>query len=367
MFGFLLRLLLSWVLVLIAGCASHTAAVPTLSVSEPILLGASPALRISGVPSGATVTVHALRLGTRGRLEGRDWVESTVKTHAFATFAADARGEVDIDDVSPIQGSYEGIDPLGLLWSGYLDDAPEALQARGKLVLAPWPNGSDKVQFVLSIGGELVARREANLRDAMDDVVYRAVAVDDPTATGAKAGISGVFAAPGRGEAKGTLILLHGSEGADPAFSRVWAGRMASFGYTALALHYVAYSWSGAIPGVSPTFTNIPIETLDAARRWLGQQPEADLDRLGLLGISKGAELALVAAVRYPWVRSVVPTPGRWEHKRPASGASPHQENGSRRGPGKVIHCPLFPTSATTTFSQARPRPPRCTIGLAPP
>ena len=44
--------------------------------------------------------------------------------------------------------------------------------------------------------------------------------------------------------------------------------------------------------------------------------PGVDIDRFGLFGGSKGAEFALIAASRYPWIDSVVayaPTDLVWE------------------------------------------------------
>ncbi|MDT7933069.1 MAG: acyl-CoA thioester hydrolase/BAAT C-terminal domain-containing protein [Sphingomonadaceae bacterium] len=51
-------------------------------------------------------------------------------------------------------------------------------------------------------------------------------------------------------------------------------------------------------------------------REWLKAQPEADANRIGLWGASKGAEFALIAASRYDWVKAVVavvPSDVVWE------------------------------------------------------
>jgi dienelactone hydrolase len=77
-------------------------------------------------------------------------------------------------------------------------------------------------------------------------------------------------------------------------------------GFAALALNYVAYPVTGGLPGVPATFTNLPVEILDQARSWLAGRPEADAARIGLVGSSKGAELALVGASRLGWVKATV-------------------------------------------------------------
>ena len=47
------------------------------------------------------------------------------------------------------------------------------------------------------------------------------------------------------------------------------------------------------------------MEAIETAYSWLKQQPEIDAARLALVGVSKGAEFALVAATIYPWIDAV--------------------------------------------------------------
>jgi len=48
------------------------------------------------------------------------------------------------------------------------------------------------------------------------------------------------------------------------------------------------------------------VETIEHARDWLADRPEVDRQRIGVVGASKGAEFALVAASRYDWIKAVV-------------------------------------------------------------
>jgi pimeloyl-ACP methyl ester carboxylesterase len=55
--------------------------------------------------------------------------------------------------------------------------------------------------------------------------------------------------------------------------------------------------------GVEPlpsVLCEIPVETVAAAGEWLRRRPEVRCGRVGLVGGSKGAELALLAATAYP-------------------------------------------------------------------
>jgi dienelactone hydrolase len=118
------------------------------------------------------------------------------------------------------------------------------------------------------------------------------------------------------------LILLGGSEGGS-ATVRWAAGLWAAQGYAVLALPYYSPGGWGPngptppeLPQLPTAFADIAIDRLATAHAWLQAQPGVAADRIGVLGVSKGAEFALNAAVRYPWLRSVVaivPSDVTWE------------------------------------------------------
>src|SRR5215213_3723280 len=69
-------------------------------LDEPVVIrltGLVPAERVSLT---ATMTDHF----------GRQW-------HSSATFTADSRGIIDVPTQAPIAGSYDGVEPMGLIWS----------------------------------------------------------------------------------------------------------------------------------------------------------------------------------------------------------------------------------------------------------
>ena len=68
-------------------------------------------------------------------------------------------------------------------------------------------------------------------------------------------------------------------------------------------------SWAPAYfrgPGQNPDLELIPLELFSSALRWLSRQPEVDPSGLGILGGSKGAEAALLVAVRHPELKAVI-------------------------------------------------------------
>lgn len=73
-----------------------------------------------------------------------------------------------------------------------------------------------------------------------------------------------------------------------------WAGQLQAAGYSAIALSYF-----GA-PGLPRRLVEVPVDQVSMAAAWLLERPEVVGDRVAVVGVSKGAELALVAASLTP-------------------------------------------------------------------
>ena len=103
--------------------------------------------------------------------------------------------------------------------------------------------------------------------------------------------VVGTFAVPdGAGPHPG-VVALSGSGGGVPSW---WGDLLAPRGIAVLAAAYF---------GVEPlpsALCEIPVETVAAAGEWLRRQPQVRSGHAGLVGGSKGAELALLAATLYP-------------------------------------------------------------------
>src|SRR4051812_25025000 len=87
------------------------------------------------------------------------------------------------------------------------------------------------------------------------------------------------------------VVALSGSGGGVPSW---WGDLLAPHGIAVLA---AAYFGIEPLPSV---LCEIPVETVAAAGEWLRRQPEVRIGTAGLVGGSKGAELALLAATTYP-------------------------------------------------------------------
>ncbi len=96
-----------------------------------------------------------------------------------------------------------------------------------------------------------------------------------------------------------TVILLDGSNGGLDGVSILATG-FAREGYAALALAYFAET------GLPETLEGVPLEYFDTAVAWLQGRSEIDRDAVGVLGVSRGAEAALLLAARNPAVHAVI-------------------------------------------------------------
>ncbi len=114
------------------------------------------------------------------------------------------------------------------------------------------------------------------------------------------------------------MIVVVGSGG---GLSELSSALFASHGFATLALAYFG------IEPLPPELVEIPLESFEAALDWLAAQPGVDGECLGVVGTSRGGELALLLGATFPRLRAVVgyvpssvlhqgvrrgvPTPGR--------------------------------------------------------
>ncbi len=213
---------------------------------------------------------------TTVRAPARSLVTLKFTTQRFGmTFGSEASFRV------PASGVLR-LDAMGLFWSALPTGAPAAPFKFGRdSDLAPRP-------FTISttVGSQTVTTDGTRL--VMADGVKREVV--DST------GMVATLFRSARGCHPG-VIVLGGSEGGVPEEQ---AAVLASHGLTTLALAYY-----GA-PGLPKSLANIPIETVGRALTFMQSQPSVCPRQVALLGGSKGAELALLAATKFDGVRAVV-------------------------------------------------------------
>jgi acetyl esterase/lipase len=236
-----------------------------------LLVGEPFEVHVFGVEAGAEVTV-------RGRWPGYE---------SYGVFAADEDGHVDASTQAPIMGTYDEADADGLVWSMASID-PDAVDY-ANLTLA----------FDAEVGGTVVA--SASLERSWKAEGVTEIAIDDPNIVGF------YFAPPGPGPHP-AMLVFGGSEGGTSYASRR-APHLASLGYATLGIGYFA------APGLPATLQDVPLEYFGDAIDWLAARPEVDPQRIGVMGGSRGGELALLLAATFPQIAAVValvPSGVRW-------------------------------------------------------
>jgi dienelactone hydrolase len=130
-------------------------------------------------------------------------------------------------------------------------------------------------------------------RVAATTVVRRTVSSNVTTSelTVAKDGLAGTFHTTSVTKSQPGVLLLGGSAGGHGGAT---GALLASRGYPSLSLGYFGE------PGLPAHLQDVPLEYFEKALQWLGTQPGVDPKRITLIGISRGAEAALLIAANYP-------------------------------------------------------------------
>lgn len=276
------------------GVASNPVAaaeIQTAAQDGVVPTGVSPMIRVDGLAPRETVRVHGLRVLQKWEQDSTGtWRPKPVRLHAWADLVADRNGVVDVAKSTPKAGTWRKRDALALFWSGKSNG-----DAEPDFVAAASPQ-SDELALFVERSGALLSATKVVLSASSPDVAVEDVR--SPTLNGAFAYRKGAGAAP-------LVIVLHGSEGSGAQTARDTAQLFARQGFAAFALSYYARPHE-AYSSVPTESVNRPIELIEAARNWAATRPEADVERVGLRGVSKGAEYALVAASQYAWIDAVV-------------------------------------------------------------
>lgn len=226
-------------------------------------------VRITGTAAGATVEVTATLVDDAG-----------VEWTATATVTADGEGVVDLTEAAPETGSYDGVEPMGWLWS-MRTDADTRFASLGS---------RPEVDIDLQVSTDGASAQRPITRVVYDRRV-EGHDIDHPELVGR------LFVPPGDGPHP-AVLNLHGSGG--PRLER-FARALATHGFAVCSLQYF-----GDPEPLPDGLARIPLSYFDLAADWLRDRPEVRNRRLGVVGASRGAELALLLGARTDWVGAVV-------------------------------------------------------------
>jgi dienelactone hydrolase len=257
------------------------------AVPSRVLQGEPVSLRIRGLAPGVTATVHAQS----------SYLEDARIRHFYgaATFMADADGNVDLATAAPVRGEYHRPDVRGLFWSQrpLETDSPDRTTIAALHLDEPTSVPTGQVILTLEAKGTILDRKVVTFLPGDPTIAREEVRSD---------ALVGAFYYKKDAQKRPTIVVVGGSEGGLDVAD--WIGpKLASRGFVVFGLNYFSPA-GNAVPGVPTTLKRIPIESLEKVRRWLEARPEADVKRIGMIGYSKGAELTLVVASRYHWIRA---------------------------------------------------------------
>lgn len=250
---------------------------PVIQVSpQNALIDENVSIRVTGVAPGELFSVRAITNSNGGR-----WSSE-------ATFNADSKGSIDLTMLAPRSGSYQGVDGNGLLWSM----RPEILQPQPEIAFGLGPpdsipfirpaSGESETEFELVGSGKVLAKATLVREFVRPEVKVREVREN---------GLVGRFYEPAGKGHHATVLVLSGSNG---GILELYAPVLASHGYAVLSLAYFRAE------GLPKDLVEIPLEYFLKAVDWMKAQPSVDGKRIGVLGLSRGAELSLLLAANYP-------------------------------------------------------------------
>jgi dienelactone hydrolase len=225
--------------------------------------------------------------------------DENCRWRSHAEFRADESGCVDVSTMEPRAGSYCGLSPMGLFWSMRLEDT----HAHGRTVFAKIGAAPNRVSLEMEIGGRIAASAQLDRNFLAPGTEVRDLNIGDESRDtrsqgGGQSGghVGRLFLPSGRGPHP-VVIVLSGTGG---GFDLDKAAVLSHHGFATLALAYFG------IPPLPAWLHRIPLDYFEAALAWLSAQPEVDSQRVGVLGISRGAELALLLGTKFPQIRSIV-------------------------------------------------------------
>jgi dienelactone hydrolase len=228
------------------------------------------------------ITIAGLTGGSRVHLRLRN---HTLNAEAHAEFSASHDGVVDVAAHAPVGGDYDGVDAAGLFWSARFDEGSNVVTMISTLsTLAP-------LTYTLTASADDGPEMSVDFERRVVAANVVRTTVRDGRIRGTLFAPDGVTNAPG-------VIVLGGSDG-----GTVWAfvaAMLAAHGMAALVLAYFDHD------DLPKELVEIPIEYIGEAVDWLRDRPEVGDARVGVLGMSRGGEAALLAGASLPGVAAVV-------------------------------------------------------------
>src|SRR5688572_2801228 len=254
--------------------------------------GAAQRATISVQPADALidqpVRIIVSGLPPRTQVRMRSFVRADSSTYyvAGAAYVSDESGTLDLTRDAATSGTFTGIDPMGLFWSGRRTSA-------GNIALRTLqpidPPRAFQVALTVSVRDSSVASTVVTRRFEAPNVRVEEVRRGD---------VVGRLFVPPNPRGAPVVIVLGGSEGGYESSSYT-ARLLAAHGFIAFAQAYFRAE------GLPEELASIPVERVQRAIQWLRGRSDVASKSIGLIAHSRGTELALLAAGEYRDIRAV--------------------------------------------------------------
>ncbi|KAM4707502.1 acyl-coenzyme A amino acid N-acyltransferase 2-like isoform 1-T2 [Discoglossus pictus] len=222
----------------------------------------------------------------------RAWVKDE-KGRVFSSrafYISDNEGVVDLEHSPAVGGDYKGIYPMGLIWALKPVSPFQRLIKRDVM-------GSPLCVHLELYSDLLLGFSPENVPDVTKVVERWYVAPGVKRIQVREGRIRGaLFLPPGDGPFRGIIDMFGGLGGLVEFRSSLLASR----GFASLALAYFAYD------DLPRTLEHVDLTYFEEAAQYLLRNPKISGDGVGVLGVSKGAEIALAMATYLPQVKATV-------------------------------------------------------------
>ncbi|MBN3285339.1 ACOT2 thioesterase, partial [Polyodon spathula] len=211
-----------------------------------------------------------------------------------ARYQSDGKGRLDLSASPALGGDYSGVQPMGFLWALKPQNPFRRLMKRD--VTRPC-----KVHIEVRSGGEEVGKDNPGplLASCAHERVFIGQGVRRVPVKEGRIRAT-LFLPPGKGPFPG-LVDLGGTAG---GLLEYRSSLLAGHGFAAMALAYFGFE------DLPERMSEFHLEYFEEALRYLQALPQVREGGVGVLGISKGADLALSMASFLPGVSAVVSVAG---------------------------------------------------------
>ncbi|MCC0643276.1 MULTISPECIES: acyl-CoA thioesterase/bile acid-CoA:amino acid N-acyltransferase family protein [unclassified Clostridioides] len=201
---------------------------------------------------------------------------------SYGVFYSNEKGEVNLDSVEPLEGSYKTADCMGLIYSLKKSNTEGKNFAENISI--------DKPIIMNMIFESDIERKEVRLKRLFktEDIITKDISDEF---------IGKLFYK--QNSSNKTILVLGGSDGNLDALELL-AAPLASRGFNVLTVAYFD------LEGLPSKLEEVPLEYFENVFKWISENEITNTKELFVHGTSKGGELALLLASRYKQIKKVV-------------------------------------------------------------